>query len=179
MARPPTLREYLDDGMRLAHKDAVQLARETGVPDHWIRQFKAGRMGGQLDAERVRKVVDALRLDEAEVWTYLGRMDRVSALRRASDSDGPADDTERHELLRERVQLERERLEVEQERLEVERDLLEATRQQTAALRALLMQSLSPDEETRARLLPIATQWLESTPTPSPDPAAPRPSRAR
>lgn len=67
--------------MRLAHKNAVDVERETGVPAQWTRQFKAGRMKERPNADYVAKVVAALNLDATTVWTYLGRLDRVAALR--------------------------------------------------------------------------------------------------
>lgn len=87
-----TLTEYIDDAMTRSRTDGAQIERETGVPASWIRNLKAGRIKNRPDAQRLRLLAGALKVPEAELWTYLGRMDMVASLRQRTDAqeDGTA-----------------------------------------------------------------------------------------
>lgn len=78
---PRTLYEFLDRAMNAMHTDAVKLGKDLGIDDSWIRNLKNGRIKNDPDPVRMAKLAAGLKIDEAELWRYLGRMDKVAELR--------------------------------------------------------------------------------------------------
>jgi len=77
-----TLSDYIDARMADLHTDTVQIERDyPGLPSDWIRGLKLGRGTKQPNRKRIRLLAQALKVDEAELWRFLGRYDQVAALR--------------------------------------------------------------------------------------------------
>lgn len=80
-----TLADFLRARMAELHTDTVQIERDyPDVPADWIRGLLLGRGTKQptpLFRKRLKRLAFALKVDETELWRFLGRYDQVAALR--------------------------------------------------------------------------------------------------
>ena len=80
-----TLADFLRARMAELHTDTVQIERDyPDVPADWIRGLLIGRGTKQptpLFRKRLKRLAFALKVDEAELWRFLGRYDQVAVLR--------------------------------------------------------------------------------------------------
>lgn len=86
-----TLAAFIRARMAVMRTDTVQIERDyPKVPADWIRGLMAGRGVKQPNRERIKGLAMALGVEEAELWRYLGRFDRIAELRNEPPADMPA-----------------------------------------------------------------------------------------
>lgn len=77
-----TLADFIRARMDAVHTDSVQIERDyPDVPADWVRGLLIGRGTKQPNRKRMKLLAQALQVDEAELWRFLGRYDRIAELR--------------------------------------------------------------------------------------------------